>query len=354
MAFWTKLFQRDSADETYQKGIKYFNEGDYDLAVKYLEEVMAESRSRASPIAKLGAFYAAEAHAKLGVAEFYRGNHDKALHHFNASKEENPYYPDLFYYLGVVHHQKGDLDQAIQNLEKATELNPEYAEATCFLGIALHDAGYFDRAEEKFSRAVELSRAASNPFSPFLVDSLESKSFDLPVLQELKQVALDNASYEAGAREGALAFNRGDFSQAVECFKSCVALKPDYADLHCKLALACFEKGDYGTAETSFRAALELNPNYTEALYHLGITLYKQGKYNQSKECLCRASEINPEYADIHCCCGVVNMIMGEFEDAHEAFEKSLEISPVYAKAKYFLGVWPSMRSAGARKRPRP
>jgi len=42
VAFWTKLFQRESANETYQKGIKYFNEGDYDLAVKFLEEVMRQ------------------------------------------------------------------------------------------------------------------------------------------------------------------------------------------------------------------------------------------------------------------------------------------------------------------------
>ena len=142
MSFWTKLF-RGGKDDEYQKGIKLFNDGDYDGAVKVLEKVIAESKSKGSPIAKLGAFYAAEAHAKIGVAQFHRGALDEALHHFETALKENPHYPDLYYYLGVVNHQQGNLEDAIQHLDQAARLNENYAEATCYLGIVLHDAGYF-------------------------------------------------------------------------------------------------------------------------------------------------------------------------------------------------------------------
>ena len=70
MSFWSKLLKGGAA-ERYQKGIEYFNDGDYDKAARFLDDVITESKGRGSPIAKLSAFYAAEAHAKLGIAEFF-------------------------------------------------------------------------------------------------------------------------------------------------------------------------------------------------------------------------------------------------------------------------------------------
>jgi len=113
VTFWTRLFRGGSEDD-YQKGIELFNSGDYDGAVEVLEKVIAEAKNRQSPIAKLGAFYAAEAHAKIGIARFLREDLDESLKHFEAALSENPHYPDLYYYLGVVYHQQGDLDRAIQ------------------------------------------------------------------------------------------------------------------------------------------------------------------------------------------------------------------------------------------------
>ena len=218
MSFWSKLLKGGAA-ERYQKGIEYFNDGDFDKAARFLDDVITESKGRGSPIAKLSAFYAAEAHAKLGIAEFHLGNLEKALSHLEIALNENPNYPDLCYYLGVVHHQQGDNEKAIACLTKATELNSDYAEAVCFLGIALYDAGYFERATEAFGRALELSKKASNPLSRILVDKLESKSFDLPVLQELREVVIENSGFKHTIRQATAAFNRGEFAAAIEHFE---------------------------------------------------------------------------------------------------------------------------------------
>jgi hypothetical protein len=71
VSFWSRLL-RGSAGDQYHRGIGLFNEGRYDEAVCVLEDVLESGG--ASPFAKLGAFYAAEAHAKLGLAHFHRGN----------------------------------------------------------------------------------------------------------------------------------------------------------------------------------------------------------------------------------------------------------------------------------------
>ena len=88
MSFWTRLF-RGEASKIYAKGIQHFNDGDFDQAVGVFESIIANSKGRESPVAKLGAFYAAEAHVKLGMAELHRSNLDKALHHLQTALNEN-------------------------------------------------------------------------------------------------------------------------------------------------------------------------------------------------------------------------------------------------------------------------
>ncbi len=317
MSIWSRLF-RVSAGDQYHKGIRYFNEGDYDRAIECLEEVVAGDKSRESPIAKLGAFYAAEAHSKLGIAEFHRENYDKALIHFKAALQVNPHYPDLYYYLGVVNHKQGELDVAVEYLKKATELNPDYAEATCYLGIALHDGGYFDRAGKCFSHALELTRAVPNPLSRLLMDKLESKSFEHPILQELKNAALENTNFEETVKEGNRAFNNHDYERAAACFAEASHKKPSYADLHCKLGLAFLELGRDEEAIESLKRSLQQNPTYVEALYCLGVTCYQGKDYVASREHLERAVALRPEYADIHCQLGIAMLALGEFAAAKD------------------------------------
>jgi tetratricopeptide (TPR) repeat protein len=330
---------RGGKEDDYQKGIKLFNDGDYDGAVEILRKVISDSRSRGSPIAKLGAFYAAEAHAKIGVAQFYRGELEKSLAHLEAALAEKPHYPGLYYYLGVVQHQRGNLEDAIAHLEHATTLNRDYAEATCYLGIALHDAGYFERADEEFARALELARRTPNPLSRVLVDKLDSKSFDLPILQELRDVVVENTGFESCVREGTIAFNQGDVKRAIRQFGDAVRFKPDYPDLRCKLGVALLDDDRVEPALAEFEKAVDLNPEYVEALYFLGIALFHRCDYVGARRYLERALELNPGYADIHCQYGVLLLSLGDFPGARASFERALEISGEYAKAHYLLGL---------------
>jgi tetratricopeptide (TPR) repeat protein len=339
VSFWTRLLKGAKGEDSYQKGISLFNEGKYDQAVEVLEGVIAESKSRGSPIAKLGAFYAAEARAKIGIARFYRGEFSKAQEQFEAALAENPHYPDLYYYLGVVHHHSGNLDKAIENLRRATQLNAQYAEATCYLGIALHDAGFFEQAEEAFSRALELARKAPNPLSRILVDKLEGKSFDLPLVRELRAIVVENTEFENNVKEGASAFNRGDFRRAAELFSTAVGSKPGYPDIHCRLGIALLECDEVEEARVAFEKAVELNPEYVEAIYYLGVALAYCGDHVSSKSWLERAVSINSSYADVHCQLGLARLSLGELEGARDSLQRAIEISPHYAKAHYLLGL---------------
>lgn len=241
MSFWTRLLRGATGDQ-YHRGIRLFNEGNYDEAVRVLEELV--DHRRANPFAQLGAFYAAEAHSKLGLAHFHRAELDRARHHFEVALSENPRYPDLSYYLGAVEHRAGNHAGAIEHLTRAIELNPDYAEASCLLGLALYDAGYFEQASEAFGRALDLVRRHPHPLSNVLIEQLDARAFDLPALQELREAVANTSNFTDAVREATNAFNVGDYERAVALFATTVDAHPNYADLHARLGLSRMEADD--------------------------------------------------------------------------------------------------------------
>ncbi len=70
MSLFTKLFGLGESDH-YNKGIEYYNRGEYDRAVVEFEKVIATITDTSDPYYQLGMFYAAETHAHLGFS-FYK------------------------------------------------------------------------------------------------------------------------------------------------------------------------------------------------------------------------------------------------------------------------------------------
>ena len=277
MSFWTRLLRGATGDH-YHRGIRLFNEGNYDEAARVLEELV--DHRRANPFSQLGAFYAAEAHSKLGLAHFHRGELDKARHHFAVALAENPRYPDLSCYLGAVEHRAGNHAAAIENLTRAIELNPDYAEASCLLGLALlrRRATSNRRRMHSAARSTWCARNR-HPLSNLLIEQLDARSFDLPALQELREVIADHSSFTEAMREATNAFNVGDFDRAAALFAAAVDEHPGYADLHARLGLARMEADDAVGAIESLRRALAINPDYAEARYYVGVALFRAGHY---------------------------------------------------------------------------
>jgi tetratricopeptide (TPR) repeat protein len=163
VSLWGKIFGIDKNPE-YERGIKLYNEGKYELAVAELEKAIPKA-GKDDPFYALGMFYAAESHAHIGTAKYLGGDPDDALAHFQKAIQENPTYPDVFYRMGVIHHRLGNLDESISNLRSAVELNPNYFEAVCYLGIVLYEKGERDEADEVFKRALAIGAESPNPIS---------------------------------------------------------------------------------------------------------------------------------------------------------------------------------------------
>jgi tetratricopeptide (TPR) repeat protein len=347
VSLWGKIFGIDKNPE-YERGIKLYNEGKYELAVAELEKAIPKA-GKDDPFYALGMFYAAESHAHIGTAKYLGGDPDDALAHFQKAIQENPTYPDVFYRMGVIHHRLGNLDESISNLRSAVELNPNYFEAVCYLGIVLYEKGERDEADEVFKRALAIGAESPNPISKFLSEHLAGRETSIPPLASLKQMMRTDTEFDDAVKEGIEAYNTGNFDTAVNAFTNALETHSDYADLRFKLALSYLRGGAHEDAKRELERAVSINPGYVEAHFYLGITDLDRKLFREAIVHFEKAVSLKPDYADLQCYLGATYFYLGELDKAREALEKSLSLSPSYSKARYYYGLL--LYAVGDRKR---
>lgn len=337
MSFWGRIFGLEKNPE-YERGIKYFNEEKYDLAIEQLEKA-TDRINHDDPTYALGMFYAAEAHVHLGTAQFFSQNLDKALEHFEKAVKENPTYPDLYYRMGVIYHKKGLMEKAVSMLNKAVELNDRYFEAVCYLGIVYYESGEKEDADRYFARALELSENMSAPVSKFLSSHLSGTETDIPPLAAIKGRIDSGAGFKSLVKDGVEQFNTGHFQEAADTFEKLSRMHPGYPDIRFKLGLSYLRMGDHQRALDQFNEALRINPGYTEARFYLGILNFDMKRYAEALPHFERASSEKGDYADLKCYLGATLLYLGRYEESKEVFQEVLAMAPKYCQALYYYGL---------------
>ena len=124
-------------DQAYRQGVKFLEAGDYDKAVKALQQ-----SSAANP-------RSADAYYSLGLAYSARGNQDKAIKNLQTALHLKPNFPQAHISLGQINQQGIDLlreghpNQAVALLKEAVTQDPRNAGAFNNLGVALAQQGSY-------------------------------------------------------------------------------------------------------------------------------------------------------------------------------------------------------------------
>ncbi len=108
--------------------------------------------------------------------------------------------------------------------------------------------------------------------------------------------------------------------EAVESFKSAIALRPDLAPILVELGETYFEMGEFDKATSVLKSALILAPDQPMALYALGRCQLEQGNAAEASKQLARAAQINDRLPSIHYYLGLAYGKMNQLADAHYHF----------------------------------
>jgi tetratricopeptide (TPR) repeat protein len=131
-------------NHAYDEGIRRYDEGCFEEALRLFEQALVESRDLM--IQKLARFYIAESHAQLGQAALRRGHYGTAEAHFARALEIHPHYADLHFQRAFALRKLKDYEGALFHLNEALRINPRFAKAKLHYGILLYETGRRDEA----------------------------------------------------------------------------------------------------------------------------------------------------------------------------------------------------------------
>ena len=130
----------------------------------------------------------------------------------------------------------------------------------------------------------------------------------------------------------------GTLDEAIEAYKKCILLKPDYADAHNNIGVALRNQGKLNEAIEAYKKAISFKPDYAGAYSNMGVALKDQEKFDEAIEAYKKAILIKPDYAEAYDNMGVALKNKGKLDEAIEAYKKAISLNPMHFKAYYNMG----------------
>jgi tetratricopeptide (TPR) repeat protein len=280
---WMETNQPERAAEAFGAALELLP-GDSNLLLNRAQALVAAGKSSQAKeiLSKLpGADQSAAAESLLGDIDEKSGAYQQAAQHYARAVELDPSEADVWM-LGLEFLRHWTFDAAIREFEAAAPMFPQSARMRLGLGVAYFGYGTYDKAAPVFADlldadsgnrlyaellgmsctalmqesqhrcAVLLTYAQSHPrdarvstYAATMLLQGTSTEERMHLAQRLLESALtvDPKLADAQYEMGVLKQNQSDWRGSIPNLEAAVALKPDFAKAHYKLALAYWRSG---------------------------------------------------------------------------------------------------------------
>ena len=325
-----------------QQKVRYFREAirlnpGYTLAMLQLGRLYFDGHEYESAVLWLGRIpkddpMAGEATFLLGMAEFYRGNYDKAYAAFSFLATRLPL-TEVYNNLGVVEARRGRRSASIENFTRVVNADPSDPDYRFNLAVALYKSG--DNAGAAQQLREELQRRPNDSEAKALLENINrgvnaptaaaagTQAFGVPpggparVPMERIKRNYDEASYRqlefeihnlteerlaAKDRKAHSVYHtdrgkdllaRNAVADAESEFHEAITLDYSNAAAHAGMARVLEQKGDTFNAGSEAQTSLRLQPNVDAYLVVARISL-KQNQLNAASDALKNALKLDP------------------------------------------------------------
>ena len=142
----------DDASTYYNRGLVYFNRGEYENAMAdYNRAIQLEPNN-------------ANIYWSRGLMHFDRGKYDKAMADYNRAIQLEPNNANTYYNRGLIHFNRGEYDKAIADYNTTIKLKTDFAEAYNNRGLVHYTKGEHDIAINNFNIAIRLKPALAEAY----------------------------------------------------------------------------------------------------------------------------------------------------------------------------------------------
>lgn len=287
--------------------------GDYDEALKYLDECIALAEGYD---VTLGALY-----TQKGAIYLKQNKLDDAKTALDTAEQYTPNGSQLLFVRGQVYIEQSKYTSAIKDLERYVEMLPESSEAWALLAKAYTSTDQTSKASQAEKRAAELAEDPLNVtltaarqsllegnldnaltyFNLYLEDGEDTdgeihfrRASILMQQGQIEGAVVDlEVALALGYSEQAVCYEYlsscyyalGDYEKVIETGEQCIALKSDkpaYDTLYQRMGIAAVTLNNLELAETYFNQSMKYNPELIGNYFYSGVTKMGQAKYAEA------------------------------------------------------------------------
>ena len=339
----------------------------------------------------------AEIFYKIGKAQFYKGDLDKAINYLNMAIEKDNKFANAYLVLAETYTRKAYFFEAINSAKSAIKYKPFRNSSAHYLLHKLYQASSFKNfkknTQSKFEYVLSLmtflfdKKAISNVgkslsylrFFPTLLkgfyyvqignleaainlysSAIEKAPGFVPLYCLLGDTYLAIGHFEDAITEYKMAIwldslnipayrhlcqayeEQGDYDRAIEIYLKLISIMPTVPDFHSNLANLYYVKGDIPSAISQYQTAITLNPNkqWTSVIAQTLGFVYQENQ-NNLDAAICsyqNAYTMTPEDIDIYINLGSAFYDKEDYDNAVTVYRKALELDPENSKIHCNLG----------------
>jgi len=168
------------------------------------------------------------AKAKKAIKFFQEAQWEDAVKEFSKAIAENQSSHMLFYFRGIAQEKVGNLEEAMSDYQKTIELKPDFALPYSMAGKIFARQQNYEKAREFYQKSVELDDQNVSTlynYAVVLINIGEKPDKAIVILEKL--LSLDEEHADAYYRLGMLYISQGDTERAKELLQEFLELDPE-------------------------------------------------------------------------------------------------------------------------------
>ncbi len=277
-----------------------------------------------------------------------QGDLPKAAGLFEEVLRRRPDDMDALVWLGDVNLAVGRPESAAPSFARALTLDPNSVSARYGAGRAALATGDYRKAVALLEEVLRLNPKATAAHYPLsqahaALGNQEQSAEHLRLRRDGRiaprdtlMVELDSLLESPQTFEsiGIRRLDDEDWTGAAEQFRKGLALAPDNAALHHRLATALNLMGDEKSSRAEFEIAITKDPEYFPAQFSLGVLLQADGRHAQAVDRFTAALRVRPTYTEARLRLASSLRRLGRLNEALDEYSQAMAGAPERSEAR--------------------
>lgn len=217
----------------------------------------------------------------LGRAAYRAGDFEVAEKYLEEILDVYRGFADVHNILGVIYHHRGEYSRARERFEEALQLNPRYTDAALNLSVTYNHLGMFDEAKALYAGALSQARSGEERQDPFVLGKLANLHADLgdaygsagmvtdAIREYRRAIHLRPDFPDLRTRLANTLRDTGDLEGAALELSAARDRHPRYLPARLSLGVTLLALGRLDEAVSEWQEILKLEPEHTRARFYL-------------------------------------------------------------------------------------